>query len=59
MSLATHLRSSQAHGALRFRRDCPICRGERMMGPLEVTDEVEIGQFTDPDGNVVGVVKGS
>jgi uncharacterized protein len=33
--------------------------GKRMMGPLEVTDEVEIGQFTDPDGNVVGVVKGS
>ena len=33
--------------------------GKRMMGPLEVTDEVEIGQFTDPDGNVVGVVKGT
>jgi hypothetical protein len=34
MSLAAHLRGTQGHGALRFRRDCPICRCERLAGPL-------------------------
>ena len=31
--------------------------GSRMMGPEQVTDDVEIGLFTDPEGHVVGVVK--
>lgn len=31
--------------------------GSRIMGPMEVTDEVEIGQFKDPEGNMVGFVK--
>jgi predicted enzyme related to lactoylglutathione lyase len=32
--------------------------GERMMGPEEVMEGVEIGLFTDPEGHVVGVVQG-
>ena len=28
-----------------------------MMGPQQVTDEVEIGLFQDPHGHTVGVVK--
>jgi len=31
--------------------------GTRMMGPMKVTEDVEIGQLTDPEGNMVGVVK--
>ena len=31
--------------------------GSRMMGPEKVMEQVEIGLFTDPEGNVVGVVK--
>jgi predicted enzyme related to lactoylglutathione lyase len=31
--------------------------GKRMMGPDEVTEGVEIGLFTDPDGLLVGVIK--
>jgi predicted enzyme related to lactoylglutathione lyase len=31
--------------------------GTRMMGPEEIMDQVEIGSFADPDGNVVGLVK--
>jgi hypothetical protein len=31
--------------------------GTRMMGPEKVMEGVEIGQFTDPEGHVVGVVK--
>ena len=31
--------------------------GSRMMGPDKVTEEIEIGLFTDPEGHVVGVVK--
>ncbi len=31
--------------------------GSRTMGPFEVMDQVEIGQFTDPEGHLVGVVK--
>ncbi len=30
--------------------------GLRMMGPAEVMEGVEIGQFTDPEGHLVGVV---
>lgn len=31
--------------------------GSRMMGPDKVTEQVEIGQFGDPEGHVIGVVK--
>jgi predicted enzyme related to lactoylglutathione lyase len=31
--------------------------GKRMMGPDKVTEEVEIGQFQDPEGHVIGVTK--
>ena len=31
--------------------------GKRLMGPDRVTDQVEIGQFADPEGHVIGVVK--
>jgi len=31
--------------------------GKRVFGPDEVTEGVEIGQFTDPEGHVVGVTK--
>ena len=30
--------------------------GTRMMGP-ETMDQVELGQFTDPEGHLIGVVK--
>jgi predicted enzyme related to lactoylglutathione lyase len=32
--------------------------GTRMMGPEEVMEGVEIGLFNDPEGHVVGLVKG-
>jgi predicted enzyme related to lactoylglutathione lyase len=32
--------------------------GARMMGPEQVMEGIEIGLFTDPEGHVVGVVKG-
>jgi uncharacterized protein len=32
--------------------------GSRMMGPEKVMEGVEIGLFNDPEGHVVGVVKG-
>ena len=31
--------------------------GARVMGPQKVNDEVELGQFKDPDGNTIGVVR--
>ena len=31
--------------------------GSRMMGPDKVTEEIEIGLFTDPEGHAIGVVK--
>jgi predicted enzyme related to lactoylglutathione lyase len=31
--------------------------GSRMMGPDKVMEQIEIGQFTDPEGHLVGVVK--
>ena len=31
--------------------------GSRMMGPETVTEGVEIGQFEDPEGHLVGLVK--
>ena len=31
--------------------------GTRVMGPEQIMDTVELGQFTDPEGHLVGVVK--
>ena len=31
--------------------------GSRMMGPETVMEGIEIGQFSDPEGHLVGVVK--
>ena len=31
--------------------------GKRMMGPEKVTEDVEIGLFTDPEGHVIGVMR--
>jgi len=31
--------------------------GSRIMGPEKVMEQIEIGQFTDPEGHLVGVVK--
>jgi predicted enzyme related to lactoylglutathione lyase len=31
--------------------------GTRVMGPEKVMDQVELGQFTDPEGHLIGVVK--
>ena len=33
--------------------------GTRVMGPEKVMDTVELGQFTDPEGHLVGLVKGA
>jgi predicted enzyme related to lactoylglutathione lyase len=30
--------------------------GRRVMGPHRVNDQIEIGQFTDPEGHLVGFV---
>jgi uncharacterized protein len=32
--------------------------GQRVMGPAEVTPGVELGQFSDPEGHMVGLLKG-
>jgi len=31
--------------------------GERVMGPETIMGMVELGQFKDPEGHVIGVVK--
>ena len=31
--------------------------GTRVMGPENIMDMVELGQFKDPEGNVIGLVK--
>ena len=31
--------------------------GTRVMGPETIMDMVELGQFTDPEGHLIGVVK--
>jgi uncharacterized protein len=31
--------------------------GTRVMGPEKVMDTVELGQFTDPEGHLIGLVK--
>jgi uncharacterized protein len=33
--------------------------GTRIMGPEKIMDMVELGQFADPEGHVIGVVKDS
>jgi predicted enzyme related to lactoylglutathione lyase len=33
--------------------------GTRIMGPEKIMDQVELGQFSDPEGHVIGVVKGA
>jgi uncharacterized protein len=32
--------------------------GKRLMGPEKVMDTIEIGMFSDPEGQTVGVIKG-
>ncbi|MFN2617027.1 MAG: VOC family protein [Thermoleophilaceae bacterium] len=32
--------------------------GSRVMGPERIMDEIELGQFTDPEGRLIGLVKG-
>lgn len=32
--------------------------GERVMGPEQIMEGIEIGQFRDPQGNVIGIIKG-
>jgi hypothetical protein len=29
------------------------------MGPDRVTDEIELGQFLDPEGHLIGLTKGT
>jgi len=31
--------------------------GTRVMGPEKIMDQVELGQFKDPEGNLIGLVK--
>jgi uncharacterized protein len=31
--------------------------GTRIMGPEKIMDQVELGQFQDPEGHLIGVVK--
>lgn len=31
--------------------------GSRVMGPEKIMDTVELGQFTDPEGHLIGLVK--
>jgi predicted enzyme related to lactoylglutathione lyase len=31
--------------------------GERVMGPEKIMDSLELGQFKDPEGHVIGLVK--
>ena len=31
--------------------------GTRVMGPEKIMDQVELGQFTDPEGHLIGVVR--
>jgi predicted enzyme related to lactoylglutathione lyase len=33
--------------------------GKRVMGPDRVTDEIELGQFLDPEGHLIGLTKGT
>jgi len=31
--------------------------GKRLMGPDKVSEELEVGQFADPEGHVIGVIR--
>jgi predicted enzyme related to lactoylglutathione lyase len=31
--------------------------GNRLFGPSKVTEDIELGQFADPEGHVIGLVK--
>jgi hypothetical protein len=31
--------------------------GKRLMGPDKVSEEFEVGQFADPEGHVIGVIR--
>jgi predicted enzyme related to lactoylglutathione lyase len=33
--------------------------GSRVMGPEKIMDEIELGQFQDPEGHLIGLVKGA
>ena len=33
--------------------------GKRIMGPDQVMEGLEIGQFADPEGHVIGLIKGA
>lgn len=33
--------------------------GTRMMGPDQVMEDLEIGLFTDPEGHVIGLIRGA
>jgi predicted enzyme related to lactoylglutathione lyase len=33
--------------------------GTRLMGPEVMSEGIEIGQFADPEGHVIGVIKGA
>jgi uncharacterized protein len=33
--------------------------GTRIMGPETIMDSIELGQFADPEGHVIGLVKGA
>jgi predicted enzyme related to lactoylglutathione lyase len=33
--------------------------GSRVMGPETVMEQIELGLFTDPEGHLIGVVKGA
>jgi predicted enzyme related to lactoylglutathione lyase len=33
--------------------------GTRVMGPEKIMEQVELGLFTDPEGHLIGVVKGA
>ncbi|HWP32264.1 MAG TPA: VOC family protein [Solirubrobacterales bacterium] len=33
--------------------------GTRVMGPEKIMDRLVLGQFTDPEGNVIGLIEGA
>ena len=41
-SLSAHLRDPDAHGALQFHADCPICRSERLLGSPAVGGRTDL-----------------
>jgi hypothetical protein len=57
MSLSAHLLSAEAHASLAFRRDCRICRGERLAGALPPGEPVVPARLKA--GLVAAVLAGS